>query len=590
MRAMLVMSTSMMVLFVVLLVPGAALSIAGSRRWPQLVQIGLAPVMVLSALVHFIAFFAWYRSPLWGRGFSICVLSISVGIFLTRQGRAAIAGWFKDRDVRSPLLLALGVALAVFGSLLLHGGGAHPTDVAAERWLLLRLPPDNVLPAMLADRVVRDIPVEPFFDGWKSSDRPPLQAGAVAFAEPLRIGMSFEQQYQVVSTDLATWSLLGLWVFLRRLRIRRNPCAAALLMAAASGNVVLNSAFVWPKLLSAGLAFVALSLALPDTAIPDRPTSIGTGWRLRSVFGGAAVSLSLLAHGASMFAFAPVLLGTPVVWLIARHTRTVGWSANLTLRRSALAGLVSVGVLVPWLVYQRTVAPPGDRLLAWHLGGILTIPTKPWYRMTIDHYRSIGWAGAMKNRYENVRVLSNPHHLFDQAFAVRGTWVNVRVNEFYRVFNGVNLAWIGIGLLLAVVLVPRARQRHEAVVGASLLAYCAWGLIVWVAIAFGPGATTPHQGTAVVQLLLLAGPSLIMSSIHRWVGWAVSLAASLRVIVVWLLAGDSKRPNVSSTSLLILIIGLAFVAIATLDATLDATLGAVRSGRLRESRAERAKL
>jgi hypothetical protein len=208
MRAVVLMAIWAVCAMIVLLLPGCSIVAVASRWKPNLVRLGVGPIVVCASVVHFAAFFVWYQSSTFGIAFTFFVLGISAGVFFQRRGRVALAAWARDRDVRIPIVMATGMSIAVLGSLLLHGGALHPPDIATGRWVP-GLPPDNVLPLLLVERFVTNTPVEPFFAGWLSSDRPPLQAGAFAFVEPLRVGLAFDQLYQVAATVLASfWNRL----------------------------------------------------------------------------------------------------------------------------------------------------------------------------------------------------------------------------------------------------------------------------------------------------------------------------------------------------------------------------------------------
>jgi hypothetical protein len=288
--------------------------------------------------------------------------------------------------------------------------------------------------------------------------------------------------------------------------------------------------------------------------LPERVEE-GIGVGTRWVFCGVAGSLSLLAHGAGMYAIAPVLLVMPVVLVVRRH---VPWKSV------ACAAGGAVVTISPWLAYQRLVAPPGDRLLAWHLAGVVKDVPEPWYVSAIDRYREIGWSGAWENRRGNIGLLVDWPNLVADTFGAR-PWAEVRVGDFYRMGNSFGFAWIGLLFLPMVVLWPRFRTRPLVTVGASLIGSSAWAIIVWCLMAFGPEGTTPHQGTAVVSMFAIGGGSLIVAGIDRRLGYLLALSASIRVLAIWFFASDSRRPETSSSSLVVLLFGLLVVAMAAVD-------------------------
>ena len=566
MRIVLIMAPWAFVALPVLMAPGVALAIVAARLGAggddaAQGQNVYPMILIGSAMVHFIAFFAWYWAPRSGRIFTWAVLGASAVVLLSRWGRCALRAWVADRDLVSSAVLCVGASLMVLGSLLLHGGALHPTDVAAQRWTDARMPPDNVLPAMLADRVIRRAPTEPFFAGWRSSDRPPLQAGAVAFTVPLRRGLTFEQHYQVVSTVLAVQCLGALWALLRRLRASPSGAGAAVLGATASGTLLLNAAYVWPKLLSATLVLAAIIVVLPGTHTPSAPSR--PAW----VYAGAGSALALLAHGAALFALLPVVLVAVAAsaWSRLRRAPVPGSASSGGALGTAQWPAVGLGVgvagvtMVPWLLYQRLVAPPGDRLLVWHLAGITEPVTQPWYRVVADRYASIGWSGAWHNRIENLSVLANHARLLRDALGWRGATLLLRSLERGHVLNGVGVGWLGMACIPVVLAVPRFRSRHDGVVGAVLIGTAAWCVLVWCALMFGPAGTIPDTSTAVIALLLSAGPILVAAAVDRRLAWLVALLGCVRFTRVWLLAGDLRMPDVSTAAVLVIILGVLMI-------------------------------
>lgn len=199
---------------VVFLLPGAAIVTfwrvrLGRGRTEQIIApaspkvlFDFLAILVASGVVAYASFFPYVVQPLLGRIVSLVVLGGSVLLFVvSREARLHLRTLIRHGDVMTPLLLALTIGALYTGSTLLYGGEVHPSLVANSRYRD-PLPPDNILPRLVADRVVDGVRGEPFMGDWLSSDRPPLQAGVATLSSPLIPKGSRELNYQALATML----------------------------------------------------------------------------------------------------------------------------------------------------------------------------------------------------------------------------------------------------------------------------------------------------------------------------------------------------------------------------------------------------
>src|SRR4029078_2085740 len=102
-------------------------------------------------------------------------------------------------------------------------------------------------------------------------------------------------------------------------RVSRRVSLLATAAVGASGIVLVNSFFVWPKLLAASFALAAVGLVL-------RPTGRTPG---AFVIAASLSALAYLSHGGVAFLLIPLgaAFGAAVVRLPRGSGRTIAWSA-----------------------------------------------------------------------------------------------------------------------------------------------------------------------------------------------------------------------------------------------------------------------
>src|SRR5262249_27487868 len=120
----------------------------------------------------------------------------------------------------------------------------------------------------------------------------------------------------------------------------------------------------------------------------DQRPSLG-----QAVLAGVAAALSLLAHGGAFFTLAALAL---VLCLPRRFP-------GITQALAAAAAFVLL--LLPWWAYQRFDDPPSDRLIKWHLAGVIPIDDRPISRTLIESYAALTPAQLLKNKSDNLRAL-----------------------------------------------------------------------------------------------------------------------------------------------------------------------------------------
>jgi hypothetical protein len=481
--------------------PGlAALAVAAHRSEP-----GPAAAATLllggSCLAGLCDFWLWLWAPAAGQAFAGLTLIASV---------LAVTAWLEPGTLSRlgltwPLSTALLLALA-YTALAFWQGGLYtiPTRTVDLRFWIA---PDNVIPRIFADRLAEGGSVRSMLIGeWHTSDRPPLQTGIALLQYPL-LG-NRDLGYQLLGTIAQVSWVVALWALLRARGFGHSRILAVVMIVAATGFTFFSSIYVWPKLLAASLCLCALANLVSRHRGDRRPIAVA--------YAGVAVALAMLAHGGiafSVLALVPFGIGQ----LQPRFRRAL-----------LLGGALALGVYLPWVLYQHYVDPPGDRLIKWHLAGVIPVDPRSAPRAILDQYTSVSASQFLSNKMDNVRSL----------IARPGTWRINRANPgwrdgfagFARIAQLNNLMCAAGPLLLASVaaLVPSARTRLGTL--RPLWAFVVFSLVAWVLLEWGAeDSTTIIQSgpyapflllLALLALAILALPTIAMSVIVAIsVGW-----------------------------------------------------------------------
>ena len=163
--------------------------------------------------------------------------------------------------------------------------------------------------------------------------------------------------YLVLSVILQCSFVAPLWSFLTVCEVGRRPLILAVITCLFSGFTFFNGFYTWPKLYPTAFLLIVVAYLL---------TSRFSRVRDRAAVGalvGTSAALAVLCHGGSMFA----ILGIAACMIMWRRYPQMKFCLGL-----AAAFIV---FYAPWMLYQKLFDPPGDRLLKFHLAGV--IPPHP---------------------------------------------------------------------------------------------------------------------------------------------------------------------------------------------------------------------
>jgi hypothetical protein len=106
-----------------------------------------------------------------------------------------------------------------------------------------------MMPFIFAQQLRSGVLKKPMFGDWLSSDRPPLQTEIILSLGPA-IG-SRTLDYETASVLLQCLWVFSVWLLLRAFRISRLSRGLVIGTIYLTGFALVNSFYVWPKLLAA---------------------------------------------------------------------------------------------------------------------------------------------------------------------------------------------------------------------------------------------------------------------------------------------------------------------------------------------------
>ena len=294
----------------------------------------------------------------------ILVISIFVCIFHGKLPEKSIL-------INTTGLFGIGLlgAILTFSVGYLYGGVTQPLGVAAHRWF--HWAADNEIPLLVA-RSLQSHDFNSILGGVQIGDRPPLQAAYVNLFAPF---IYTDLDYQTFGIVLQSLCLPALYLLMRSFEFKVQIIRATLALVALSGFFIMNAFYVWPKLLAA--AFLCAAVAL----IRKKDSK---GYEI-----GILCAFALLSHGGSLIALLGIFL----------------WAAcKKYISQLPISLLICFVIISPWLLFTSYVQPPGNRLLKWHLAGIVKPDSRGSAEAIIDSYSSQTIKKIFKNKFENFKI------------------------------------------------------------------------------------------------------------------------------------------------------------------------------------------
>lgn len=472
-----------------------------------------------TAVCAYLAFWGWFFSPAAGVTWTAIVI-VGAGLLLWRN-RPAVRAALADAHFWQPLALMSVIGVGYIGTLQLFATGLDVESLAANRFIP-GLPADNVIPRLFAERLINDADPRRLLGDWLSSDRPPLQTGFVLLCWPV---------LQLTGIDLGTVALAaGMWFQLlwvpavwgwsMRLRADRKFATVAVALMAMTSVCLLHSVYVWPKLGAAALV-VGAFLVYADAGARDRASL---------VLAGVLAALAWLAHGGVAFS------------LVALALLAIFWRPWPRPGAVLLGGLAALMLMAPWIAYQKFYEPPGNRLLKWHLAGVIPPDERGVGETLATAYRETGWIGTWRHKVANLRTIIEPDLPLWTAFDddSRG---RRRQAEFFGFSQ--SLGFWSVGFLLAPALWWRRRKKGARTnLDSTAFVGSVWvgaTLVVWALLMFSGGTTVIHQGSFATHLVLFPLLFAVAAGTHPLLYGALVVMHCLQFRLVWLPASPTSQ-------------------------------------------------
>lgn len=506
------------------------------------VAVGLGAAGTLSWLV---LIGTWIAAPL-GRVLSITLILSAFAVLMWLR----VWRWWR---VLLPGAAAVGGALFFsLGLLLLWYTATDPyAEAEAEgRFYPSDLPTDDRLPGSLATWLSQPGSGGLLLGDWLPSDRPPLQAGFVLIARgwlmPLATSSGVAEEVVDHAAGVAAQLL---WIpaaaaLLVALGYAARSVYAAIAFAAITPTIFANTVFTWPKMLAAAFAVAAVAVLVAGLRGADRPARA-------LVLASGLSALGLLSHGAAAFVLPLILpLAAVLLWRIAPRRR---WIA------AAVAAGVAITAYTPWLLYQRFVYPPGDRLLKWHLAGVVPIDERSFVQALFDQYRATPLGELLSSRLANIDRALNPARAFADATLWQPGVLAARVEREF--FDTPSALGVGVLLILALMVtwaVRRFRGGRDAVLSwsAGVVGGMIGCILLWAIAMFSPASAVVHQGSHAWIVVLLLVPFAWLMRASEKLAWCVVALQMVWVSVAYVVPVDDVVVPMRRAMLVVLVIGV----------------------------------
>lgn len=476
--------------------------------------------IMISSIIGYTSFWIYFFNRDVGKAFSILITLVSIW-YLRLFVKNKNFRFLGDADILVPSLIMFFVGLFYISILYLINFGQLPELISQVRFLISQLPPDNTIPMLFANRLYMGQDPRHLIGDWLSSDRPPLQAGLILVHRPLMAltGLDTVLHYQTLALIAQCSWVAAMWALCRTARLSGRRIALVMAFSIFSGFFLLNSVYVWPKLLAGSLTVFAFTLLLQPVLASRSPSTIEIS------LAAAAAALGMLAHGGVIFTL-------PAIVLIIMRKQYFP-----DIRRVLIGCAIFALLLAPWSAYQKLYEPPGDRLVKWHIGGVIPIDKRSALQTIIDSYQSQNLAEITNNKWENLKTLVG------KSSSKVNLYETKRESEFFSVFPAINI--LNISWVILIInfcgkrLLPKIEEKAvKIILGVSFIS-----LIVWVMVMFGPATTVIHQGSYATMILLFTGLGIVVASIPGWLPYFFLSLQILTFAVTWIFTTPLVRPN-----------------------------------------------
>jgi len=484
------------------------------------------PILIcITALMGYGIFYAFVASTILGISLTIILYWWSFLHIGSQPFRTSISKSLgQNADFRVSLLLwGLATVISLSAGLLFFGG-EQLTEIPKARYLSILLPHDNILPQIFAERLFAGQPMFPFFNEWLSSDRPPLQSAIILMVRGFFLDP--DQSYELTSMLLQTSLIPIVYSVLRSWHFQQRASALVAVSIIFSPLFLLNSFYVWPKLLPVGFMLIT-TLLLFSSASQNSPKCE----RFRVTIIGITSAFALLCHGGSIFGLIP-LFGVAL------------FSKNFPKPRYWLWMILPFfSLMLPWSIYQKVIDPPGNRLLLWHLAGYYDTSNDGLLKILISQYQKLDIMTWAEFKLHDLRVIFGDWKMAFMHF------FSLQMHDQFSLLRMGMFSSFLINLLpvfpfaVFVIITPRWRkpQKLQNLPSIQLLFILSGGLMTWILMMYGSGKTVLHQGT--YYLPILAHLWALSNAVRKNEKFSFVLLISQILLVSWVWVLPSQPTN-----------------------------------------------
>ena len=444
----------------------------------------------------YLCFWVFFLSTLIGQIIVFIFFIYSI-IFISIK-RKFLFEYLISKEFLTPYILILIIGLIYIALIYNNNSGFNINNNIeyniANSWH--SLPIDNAIPRMFADKLFKDQSPKNILMGldWTSSDRPPLQACFILFMKPLQTLLPFDNITKSYVSGII-FNLLWIpasWYFLCLFSINNRNKILLIATLSTTPFFLINSLYTWPKLGAAALTIGGMVLLFINHKIDSKTYVIST----------LLITLAWLSHGGILFTILPF-----VSYLIL--------SKRFPSFKTCLSCLTIAIILAsPWLIYQNFYDPPGNRLIKWHIAGVIDIDDRSFSQTLFDSYKSLSFTDFTN------RVKSNLLTIFGNDLTNLHTFRSPSENRHSDFFYFVRPLIIPliVYFLLTILKFPIHKNKTQLRIINIFSIVSILSLIFWSFIMFIPNSTINHQGSYINNIILqLVTLIILLNSSNKFV-------------------------------------------------------------------------
>ncbi|MGK5090506.1 hypothetical protein WDW89_00665 [Deltaproteobacteria bacterium TL4] len=514
--------------FILFMIPGLVLSLKLKEHGVYSSAFVVLGACGVTAAIGYLSFWLYWIHPNLGRGLTIPVLLWTMLRLSRSKSRKDLESVLSQPDILYPLSIMYLVGLIYLAYLYLQSAnlGFDVINMASYRFLYT-LPNDNIIPHLFAEKLYQGRDPRPIVGDWLSSDRPPLQTGLVLFLRPLAVLVGeVKLHYQLTATLGQCMWVPAVWSLCQAMKLSFEKILMVLAFLIFTGFFLLNSVYVWPKMLAGSLTIGTFLLLLNPLKNQEKITN------LQVTTGALFAALSILTHGAAIF----TLLAIAFVLLLPRY--------YFGIRKTLLGCLVFIICYTPWMGYQQFYEPPANRLVKWHIGGTIPIDDRTTGQTLVENYSQLGWKKTLEYKWSNLReiLMPRPYPLFRNEAKEVFERQNAEFFSVMYALNTLNIGWlvlmqIGLSRAFRRPLFIKELPKHlKEIFGISLLT-----LGIWVVFMFGPNSTVNHQSAYALLILLGTGLGALITLLPRYLVYGLWLFHFYNFNTTWILQNSYQR-------------------------------------------------